>query len=59
MGKHFAILQIKAIWTALLDRFDFRLDGAFPPPNYGSWVTGPRTPCMLRYRRRPGAGVFG
>ena len=59
MGKHFAILQIKAIWTVLLDRFDFRLDGAFPPPNYGSWVTGPRTPCLLRYRRRPGAGVFG
>ena len=58
MGKHFAILQIKAIWTALLDRFDFRLDGAFPAPNYGSWVTGPRTPCVLRYRRRTGTGVF-
>ena len=59
MGKHFAILQIKAIWTVLLDRFDFRLDGAFPAPNYGSWVTGPKTPCLLRYRRRPEAGVFG
>ena len=59
MGKHFAILQIKAIWTVLLDRFDFQLDGAFPAPNYGSWVTGPKTPCVVRYRRRAGTRVFG
>jgi sterol 14-demethylase len=52
MGKHFAYLQLKAIWTVLLDRFDFHLDTAFPAPNYGSWVTGPKTPCRLRYRRR-------
>ena len=52
MGKHFAYLQLKAIWTVLLDRFDFHLDTAFPAPNYGSWVTGPETPCRLRYRRR-------
>ena len=52
MGKHFAYLQLKAIWTVLLDRFDFHLDTAFPAPNYGSWVTGPETPCLLRYRRR-------
>lgn len=58
MGKNFAILQIKAIWTVLLDRFDFQLDTAFPAPNYGSWVTGPRTPCRVRYRRRPQASVF-
>ena len=59
MGKHFAILQIKAIWTVLLDRFDFRLDGAPPAANYGSWVTGPKPPCVLRYRRRAGTSVFG
>ena len=58
MGKNFAILQLKAIWTVLLDRFDFKLETAVPAPNYGSWVTGPRAPCRLRYRRRPQASVF-
>lgn len=58
MGKHFAYLQLKAIWTVLLDRFEFELDTEVPAPNYGSWVTGPQEPCQLHYRRRPGTGVF-
>lgn len=58
MGKHFAYLQLKAIWTVLLDRFDFQLRTEFPAPNYGSWVTGPQEPCRLHYRRRTGAGIF-
>ena len=58
MGKHFAYLQLKAIWTVLLDRFDFQLDTAFPAPNYGSWVTGPEIPCRVRYRRRSQASLF-
>ena len=57
MGRHFAYLQLKAIWTVLLDRFDFHLDTAFPAPNYGSWVTGPETPCRLRYRRRSSGSI--
>ena len=58
MGKNFAMLQLKAIWTVLLDRFDFDLATEFPAPNYGSWVTGPKAPCRVRYRRRPQASVF-
>ena len=58
MGKHFAYLQLKAIWSVLLDRFDFRADGAVPAPDYGSWVTGPETPCRIRYKRRTKASVF-
>ncbi|MCY3569393.1 MAG: cytochrome P450, partial [Chloroflexi bacterium] len=58
MGKHFAEMQVKAIWTVLLDRFEFSLDTGFPSPNYGSWVTGPVTPCRLRYRRRTQGSVF-
>jgi len=54
MGKNFAIMQIKAIWAVLLDQFDFELATPFPAPNYGSWVTGPKLPCRLRYRRREG-----
>ncbi len=58
MGKNFAMLQLKAIWTVLLDRFNFSPVTEFPPPNYGSWVTGPATPCRVRYRRRSQASVF-
>ncbi len=52
MGKHFAFMQLKAIWTVLLDRFEFSLDSGVPAPNYGSWVTGPVEPCIVQYRRR-------
>ncbi len=58
MGKNFAIMQIKAIWALLVDRFDFQIDGELPAPNYGSWVTGPKEPCRVRYQRRRQAGVF-
>ncbi len=60
MGQHFALLQLKAIWTVLFDRFDFRMDTAHPLPNYGSWVTGPQGPCRVRYHRRSDrpSGVF-
>ncbi len=58
MGKNFAYMQLKAIWTVLLDRFDFSLSSGFPRPNYGSWVTGPETPCLVRYRRRSEPSVF-
>ena len=58
MGKNFAIMQLKALWSVLFDRFDFYHDAAFPAPNYGSWVTGPQEPCRLRYRRRTQASVF-
>ena len=58
MGKHFAYLQLKALWTVLLDRFDFHLDTDFPAPNYGSWVTGPQVPCRVRYQRRTQASLF-
>ncbi len=58
IGKRFAYVQLKAIWTVLLDSFDFFLDTVMPAPNYGSWMTGPKEPCRLRYRRRREASVF-
>ncbi len=54
MGKNFAYMQLKAIWSVLLDRFDFYPDGAIPAPNYGTWVTGPKEPARLRFCRRSG-----
>jgi len=59
MGEKFALMQLKAIWTVLLDRFDFEPMGEFPAPNYGTWVTGPVTPCRVSYRRRTQPSVFG
>ena len=58
MGKNFAIMQIKALWTVLFDRFDFTLTSTFPEPNYGSWVTGPQEPCRLAYKRRVDTSVL-
>ena len=60
MGKNFAYMQLKAIWTVLLDRFDFDFgaDAGFPRPNYGSWVTGPEEPCRVGYHRRAETSVF-
>ncbi len=58
MGKNFAYMQLKAIWTVLLDRFDFMADPGVPRPNYGSWVTGPETPCRVRYRLSAEPSVF-
>ena len=58
MGKNFAYMQLKAIWTVLLDRFDFVADARFPRPNYGSWVTGPEKPCRVGYRRRAEPSIF-
>ncbi len=58
MGKNFAIMQLKIIWTVLLDQFDFEASETFPLPNYGSWVTGPKEPCKLRYRRRTEPTLF-
>ncbi|MCY4005994.1 MAG: cytochrome P450 [Rhodobacteraceae bacterium] len=58
MGKNFAIMQLKAIWSVLLDRFEFEPLSSFPSPNYGSWVTGPTLPVRIKYRRRTQPTVF-
>ncbi len=53
IGMHFAYMQIKVIWSMLLSRFEFALASGAPEPDYGAWVTGPKPPCRVRYRRRP------
>lgn len=52
IGLHFAYMQIEVLWTVLLARFELELATPPPEPDYGSWVTGPRPPCRIRYRRR-------
>ncbi|MGH2372030.1 MAG: cytochrome P450 [bacterium] len=55
LGMHFAYMQIEALWSVLLSRFEWDLLSPPPAPDYGSWVTGPRAPCRVRYRRRSGS----
>ena len=54
IGSTFAYQQIKVIWSALLQRFDFTASGARPTPDYSTFVVGPRPPCRVRYRLRAG-----
>jgi sterol 14-demethylase len=56
IGNAFAILQVKAILSTLLHRYDFDL--AAPPQSYGeimpALILRPTDPCLLNYRRREG-----
>jgi sterol 14-demethylase len=56
LGEKFAFLQIKAIWSELLTKFDFEL--ANPEEvqvDYTALVAEPINPCRVRYRRRKAA----
>jgi sterol 14-demethylase len=53
IGATFAYLQVKAIWSVLVRRFDLDLVDRSPAPDYGTFVAGPRRPCRVRFRRRP------
>lgn len=64
IGMMFAYLQVKAIWSVLLRRFEVELVDRAHQPNYATFVVGPRPPCRITYRRKgsldrtttPGAG---
>lgn len=54
VGNAFALLQVKAIFAALLQRYELSL--VDPPESYRdvmpSLILQPSTPCRLRYQRR-------
>jgi sterol 14-demethylase len=54
VGNAFALLQVKAIFCALLGRYDFAL--VDPPESYRdvmpSLILQVSEPCRLRYQRR-------
>ncbi len=52
MGNAFAILQVKAILSILLRRFDFELDDPNVGSDFHGLVVGPKEPVRMRYRRR-------
>jgi sterol 14-demethylase len=59
VGSAFAMMQLKAIFSILLQRYDFEL--AQPPESYGNdyskMVVAVRQPCGVRYRRRERAAL--
>ena len=56
LGEKFAYLQVKIIWSILLRRFDFQLCQAHPEPDYSALVVGPKSPCLIRFRRKADEG---
>ena len=54
-GNAFAMFQIKAIFSVLLRKYDFEL--VDPPAtyvdDYGEMIVQPKSPCRVRYRKRP------
>ncbi len=54
IGLHFAYLQLKAIFTTMLRRFDMTLVGSAESyqPNYDFMLIGPKKPARIRYVRR-------
>jgi sterol 14-demethylase len=59
VGAAFAMMQLKAIFSILLRRFEFEL--AQPAASYtndlSKMVVAVKQPCRVRYRRRAGASV--
>lgn len=54
MGEGFAYLQVKTIWSTLLQTFDLEAVGeAVPEPNYNALVVVPKHgTCFVKYSRK-------
>lgn len=52
MGNAFAILQVKAILSILLRRYEFELSEPHKGSDFHGLVVGPKEPVRMRYRRR-------
>jgi len=52
LGERFAYLQVKIIWSILLRKFDFELCQEHPQPDYSTIVVGPKSPCMIKFKRK-------
>ncbi len=57
MGNAFAVLQVKAILSILLRRYDFEIVKTPVESDFHGLVVGPKEPCRVRYKRRKVAGV--
>lgn len=49
IGEQFAHVQLGSIIAMFVRQFDWRLDGAFPEPDYTSMVVLPKPPCNIAF----------
>jgi sterol 14-demethylase len=55
-GENFGILQVKTIWTVLLDTYDLEwVNPKMPDFEFQSLVIGPKAPTLLRYKKKASA----
>lgn len=54
LGQHFAMMQVKVIFSILFRRFEFSPVGEKVEPDFTRMVVGPKRPCLVRYKRRRG-----
>lgn len=59
LGVLFAQLQLRAIWSELLRKFDFELVEKEYVPDYARLLVGPRQPCRMRFRRKQPKRSYG
>lgn len=52
LGKHFALMQVKAVWSIWLRELELELLDQQPAPDGPGLVVGPRPPARVHYRRR-------
>lgn len=55
LGEQFGYIQVKAIVTIMLRRYELRAVGPLPKPNYEAMVVGPlqtNNSCIVEYKRR-------
>jgi sterol 14alpha-demethylase len=54
LGQHFAMMQVKVIWSLLFRHYEFEPMEDRYEPDFHRMVVGPKRPCRVRYRRRKG-----
>jgi len=51
-GENFGIIQIKTLWSVMMQTYELELPSSVPAPDYTSLVAGPKGPVMIKYRKR-------
>lgn len=59
MGLSFAYQQVKVIWSVLLRTYELELVRQPVRPDYSTFIPGPDSPCLVRYRRIGAASIPG
>jgi sterol 14-demethylase len=53
LGEKFATVQLKAIASVLIRKYNMEMLDEFPKPDYSALVVGPLPPCRVRLTKKP------